>query len=331
MYLKKINSIKILLSSVYILLFFSSCDNDDDNQSQDQNTIEWTQQQNIPAENLRFNAPIITYNNEGYLLPGKGGSRFSFEPEILKFSSNRWTEIAIYDGFANAGNSGAFINEDLIYIVGGANSSNAPTDEVRTFSITENTFANETLLPSGASSPSSTASTQTRGYVRSGLINPETNSNILSYNFTTNIWENVPSPPINSEPTSSLMTAENNIIYILFSELETNNFFALQDGTNEWVPLSDFPGRSRSLGVIVSTDTNIYTGLGVNNEDRLTDIWNYDIESNQWIEFTQYPGTPFDRGFAFELNGDLFFGGGITETTISSDALNNEVYRLRIN
>jgi len=127
------------------------------------------------------------------------------------------------------------------------------------------------------------------------------------------------------------MTAENNIIYILFSELETNNFFALQDGTNEWVPLSDFPGRSRSLGVIVSTDTNIYTGLGVNNEDRLTDIWNYDVESNQWIEFTQYPGTPFDRGFAFELNGDLFFGGGITETTISSDALNNEVYRLRIN
>jgi len=154
MYLKKINSIKILLSSVYILLFFSSCDNDDDNQSQDQNTIEWTQQQNIPAENLRFNAPIITYNNEGYLLPGKGGSRFSFEPEI----------------------------------VGGANSSNAPTDEVRTFSITENTFANETLLPSGASSPSSTASTQTRGYVRSGLINPETNSNILSYNFTTNMY-----------------------------------------------------------------------------------------------------------------------------------------------
>jgi len=119
MYLKKINSIKILLSSIYILLFFSSCDNDDDNQSQDQSTIEWTQQQNIPAENLRFNAPIVTYNNEAYLLPGKGGSRFSFEPEILKFSSNRWTEIAIYDGFANAGNSGAFINEDLIYIVGG--------------------------------------------------------------------------------------------------------------------------------------------------------------------------------------------------------------------
>lgn len=98
----------------------------------------------------------------------------------------------------------------------------------------------------------------------------------------------------------------------------------------KWIALSDFPGGSRTKAVIVSTSTDIYAGLGV-NEEHFNDIWKYDIATNQWVEFAQYPGTSFNTGFAFELNGDLFFGGGVTDILVSDNVLNNEIYRLMIN
>ena len=315
-------SIPFTIFSIIIIIFFANCNNDDDGDSQveRENLNEWTQQANIPSTELRFRANIITYNNEAYLLPGKGGDRFSSRPEILKFSNNEWTNVVTYDGFAGAGGSRAIRNNDDIYILGGVNRSNAPTDEVRAFSITDNTFSEETRFPSAIS----TAFTDTKAYF--GNI-----EEFYSYDFTTNTTEALPLTPAGLSISSAITTTENNRIYALFILLETDNFFAFDENLGEWIQLSDFPGGNRSGASIVSTTTDVYAGLGFSNSGSLFDILKYDIETNEWMEFTEYPGTHFLSGFAFEINNELFFGGGFTGGgIISNDVLNEEVYSIKV-
>lgn len=313
---------------ILIILTLSNCsnnDNQDDNEGQieveneEQSILEWTEVASIPNDALRLAADVVTYNNEAYLLPGKGGTRFSSKPEILKFSDNTWTQVATYDGFATAGNSGAWRNDDEIFILGGVNGSNAPTDEVRSFSISNNSFNEEPLT---ASVSVNTAFTSSKGYIG-------TDEGFLSYDFDTEIWEPIIIAELSQSIATARMTVENDIIYALYTNLDTNNFFAFVEATNEWIVLPDFPGTTRTGAIIVSTETDIYTGLGVGEQD-LLDIWRFNIETNEWVNFTEYPGTHFNAGFAFELDNDLFIGGGVTESPISNEALNNEVYRLNL-
>jgi len=311
---------RVLFTTVFLMAIistFSNCTKDNLLQSENQN--EWTKRANIPNDELRLSADIITYKNEAYLLPGKGGTRFSAKPEILKYSNNEWTQIATYDGFASAGSSIAIRNNDIIYILGGVNGSNAPTDEVRAFSITNNTFSEETRFPSAINA----TYTQTKAYFGNS-------DGFSSYNFSTDTTEDLPLTISGLSISSALTTTENNIIYALFISLESNNFFAFDENLGEWIQLADYPGGSRSGASFVSTTTAIYAGLG-NNPASLFDILQYNIETNEWAEFAEYPGTHFSSGFAFELNNELFFGGGFTGSgVISNDVLNEEVYSIKV-
>ena len=311
---------KFLFSKIFFLALigiFSNCTKN--NQTEIESSNEWTQRANIPTEELRISASIVTYNNEAYLLPGKGGTRFSSKPEILKYSNDEWTRVATYDGFAMAGGSRSIRNNDVIYILGGVNRSNAPTDEVRAFSITTNSFSEETRFSSAISA----TYTQTKAYFGN-------NEEFFSYDFTTNTTESLPLTPSGLSILSALTTTENNIIYALFIAQETDNFYAFNESLGEWIQLADFPGGSRSGASIVSTSTDIYAGLG-NNPNSLFDILKYNIETNEWDEFSEYPGTHFSSGFAFELNNELFFGGGFTGSgIISNELLNEEIYSLKV-
>ncbi|WP_299189346.1 hypothetical protein [uncultured Aquimarina sp.] len=305
--------------SLFYLVFLATNCNNDDNPTSIENINEWVKENSIPKDDLRLDASVITYNNEAFLLPGKGGTRFSSKPEILKYSNNEWTRIATYDGFADAGKSLSIRNNDVIYILGGVNSSNAPTNEVRAYSITNNTFSDETRFSAKANA----TYTETKAYFGDNEI-------FSSFDFKTNNFESLPVIPSSESISSAMLTTENNIIYALFSSLETNNFFAFNENSKEWIQLSDFPGGTRSDALIVSTKTDVYTGLG-SNLSPLFDIWKYNIETNKWFMFSEYSGTHFSSGFAFELNNQLFFGGGFTGGgSISNDVLNDEVYSIKI-
>lgn len=305
------------LPILILIILFTNCNNDELIESDHIN--EWTKKANIPNDYLRLSANVITYNNEAYLLPGKGGTRFSSKPEIIKYSNNEWTQIVTYDGFANAGNSKSIINNDVIYILGGVNSSNAPTDEVRAFSITDTTFSNETRFPL----KTNIAYTETEAFFGD-------HEEFVSYNFNSQITESLPLISINQSVSSAKTTTENNTIYVFFDFLESNNFFAFDVNSKKWIQLPDFPGGSRSQASIISTKTDIYAGLG-SNQTLFFDIWKYNIETNKWIEFAEYPGKHFSAGFSFELNNELFFGGGFTGGgSISNDVLNEEVYSIKV-
>ncbi len=293
--------------------------NNDDSPTAVENTSEWIRQADIPEADRRFSASVLTYDNRAFLMPGKGGGRFSSRPEILEFTANEWTQMATFDGFATAGSSTPIRNNEEIYIMGGVNISNAPTDEVRVYSITTNTFREETRF----AAPARATYTETKAYFGDA-------ESFSSFDFATNVMEPLPLIPGNTPITSAFLTTENNTIYALFPALETNNFFAFDINANEWISLPNFPGGTRSGALLVSTDTDVYFGLG-NNTAPLTDIWRYNRATNEWLLFSEYPGTPFEGGFAFELNNQLFFGGGFTGGgIISTDVLNEEVYSIQV-
>ncbi len=307
-----------MLSLLMCVTFFTSCDNNTD----DENTTTslWTKRANIPNADLRFNAKVITYNNEAYLLAGKGGSRFSSRPEILKYSNNSWTRIVTFDGFAIAGGSLAIKNNDVIYIMGGVNISNAPTNEIKAFSISDNTFSDETRF----SKPSNATYTDTKAYFAN-------NQEFSSFDFETNSTELLPLIPNNEPLASARFTTENNTIYVLFEGIESNNFFAFNEVSKQWVQLANFPGGTRSGASIVSTTTDVYAGLGRKDESPFFDIWKYNIETNTWDMFAEYPGEHFSSGFSFEIDNELYFGGGFTGGgVISNDVLNEEVFSIRV-
>ena len=307
-----------VISIICLFALLTNCKSQDDT-SPIEEINEWVQRSSLPTDELRLDANIITYNNRAFLLPGKGGSRFSTRPGILEYAEGNWTRVATYDGFATAGRSEAIRNNDEIYLLGGVNGSNAPTDEVRSYSISDNTFREETRF----------SSTFTATYTESKAYFGDENS-FTSFDFSTNAVETLPVIPSNESISAARLTTENNIIFAFFSLLESNNFFAFDTNSNEWSQLPDFPGESRTGALIVSTDSDIYVGLG-SNPTPLLDIWRFNIETNEWLMFTEYPGTHFRAGFAFELNGRLFFGGGFTGAgPISPESLNEEVYSIRV-
>ncbi len=78
---------------------------------------------------------MVVHENEAFLMPGRGGYHLGIEPEIFRFSQNKWTEVASYDGWAKAGGYGSWKYNDLIYLVGGINGSGSPTEEVEAHSV----------------------------------------------------------------------------------------------------------------------------------------------------------------------------------------------------
>ncbi len=110
---------KSLGTKILVLLLVVVFTNCSDNSNMEETPInEWTKRSDIPEYALRLNANVVTYKNNAFLLPGKGGDRFSSRPEILKYSDNKWTQVTTYNGLARAGSSNAIRNKDVIYILG---------------------------------------------------------------------------------------------------------------------------------------------------------------------------------------------------------------------
>lgn len=310
---------KFLVVNVCLVLsmLLVNCDNHDS--LDEEKLYEWTKQSDIPSDLLRLNADVITYDNAAYLLPGKGGTRHSARPELLKFSDNEWTELATFDGIATAGNSGSIRYNDVIYIFGGVNGSSFATDQVKSYSITEDTFAEVTSFPS----IEIRAYSKTKAYFGN-------DEEFLSYDFETAAIEALPLIPMDLSIVSANITVEGDRIYALFSFLDTDNFFVFDAQTKEWMQLTDFPGEIRSGSSMLSSHTDVYIGLGF-NQTELSDIWKYNIANDSWVEFSQYPGTHFTSGFSFELDNQLYFGGGYKgHGAISTDLLNEEMYSIQI-
>jgi N-acetylneuraminic acid mutarotase len=99
------------------------------------------------------------------------------------------------------------------------------------------------------------------------------------------------------------------LIPLLFSCTKSST--SSTDLVGNWTRRSDFEGKGRTEAVsAVSSDGKVYTGLGFDGTNRLTDFWAYDPEKDWWIEKSSFPGTPRNSAISFAANGRIYVGLG---------------------
>ena len=82
------------------------------------------------------------------------------------------------------------------------------------------------------------------------------------------------------------------------------------DTLGNWVDRSIFDGTPRS-GAFAFTIGNLgYMGTGFDGDDRLSDVWVYDMEGNFWAQLADFPGIPRSSAVAFTVNNNAYVGLG---------------------
>jgi hypothetical protein len=67
-----------------------------------------------------------------------------------------------------------------------------------------------------------------------------------------------------------------------------------------WVKQAFFEGQSRANGTSFSLDGKGYYGMGQNDDDYLSDFWQFSPDKNAWSQVASFPGTP--RAFGVSVS-----------------------------
>ncbi|BFP41228.1 kelch repeat-containing protein [Flavobacteriaceae bacterium GF1] len=82
------------------------------------------------------------------------------------------------------------------------------------------------------------------------------------------------------------------------------------ENIGNWVDRSIFDGTPRSGAFAFTLGNFGYMGTGFDGDDRLSDVWVFDMEGNFWAQLADFPGTPRSSAIAFALNGNGYVGLG---------------------
>jgi N-acetylneuraminic acid mutarotase len=78
----------------------------------------------------------------------------------------------------------------------------------------------------------------------------------------------------------------------------------------DWVKSSDFDGVARSDAVAFTIGETGYVCGGYNGKNRLTDLWEYNVEYEYWTEKAEFPGVGRNTATAFAVNDKGYVGTG---------------------
>jgi hypothetical protein len=113
--------------------------------------------------------------------------------------------------------------------------------------------------------------------------------------------------------------------YILAQKTDETEvlLFEYDEKTDSWSKKANFPNNGRLDGVAFSYKNKIYYGLGRNSKPikGLSDIWEFDPETNKWRFYTKYPGAGNLKVMASDL-GDyaiLFGGYQVRESNVGAE------------
>jgi len=297
-------------------------------------SLAWEKIEDLPQEYTRIGSSVLVDNATAYLMPGKGNGRFSSVPEIVTYAEGSgWNMVGTYEGIAKVGKSAFWQINNKVMVVGGANSSNAPFDQITTMSLdgSDFTILNQ-VFPKGPNRANAYAQLGDKGYMNyktQETFQSPILEGVTSFNFVTEEWLDISLPEV-----SSTSLVSNGTTLFLFDEANSDdNFFSYIEEEDSWLPLADFPGTARSKSAIVATDATVYVGFGTDDDSTVfKDIWKYDIAANEWTAFTTYPGPAFHSGIGFVIGDKLFFGAGSTTVIIGENEtpLNRSVYVAKI-
>lgn len=295
--------------------------------------LTWEKMSDLPLDFTRIGSAVIVENDMAYVMPGKGSGRFSSVPEIMAYSDEvGWRMVGTYQGLATVGKSAFWQIDDKVMVVGGANASNAPFDQITMMSVDGSDFeVSQEVFPKGPNRANAYAQLANKGYIsftNQDDIQSPIELGLTSYHFETEEWIDIPLPNISSIG----LLSTSNALYLFDEEYSEGNFYRYVEEDDSWMLLADFPGISRTGSTMLATDDAIYIGFGSDGSGVLKDIWKYDIVEDSWEEFIDYPGPAFHSGIGFAIGDNLYFGAGSPTVIIGEGgtSLNTNIYRIRL-
>src|SRR5207342_1510045 len=96
----------------------------------------------------------------------------------------------------------------------------------------------------------------------------------------------------------------------------TQELWAWDKMTDTWTQMADFPGLGRegALGFAVALKGYVvmgWDGLGYNQSNYHSDMYEYDPVSNTWTQKTSMPGIGRYVGMGFAISGKIYVGMGL--------------------
>lgn len=94
-----------------------------------------------------------------------------------------------------------------------------------------------------------------------------------------------------------------------------NDLWEYDPHSDTWSPLTPFPGPARTWATYFVIEGKLYVCCGAtltdsNPDNKLQDVWEYDISSDTWTQKGDFAGGLRMRAYGFSLNGKGYLGGG---------------------
>ena len=91
------------------------------------------------------------------------------------------------------------------------------------------------------------------------------------------------------------------------------------DLIGHWVRVSDFDGLARGDASSFSIGSKGYLICGYTGKERLSDLWEYDMEMDTWTQKASFPGAARNSAVAFTIDNKGYFGTGYDSDNKFSD------------
>ncbi len=148
-----------------------------------------------------------------------------------------------------------------------------------------------------------------KGYV----IEEKPNPNMYSYNEDDFLWKKMKDPPFDNFTGIKATRSNGNGLVILENALDPKDslrVFRYNYKTDNWLPMTNFPGKDRLGGVLFSINNMVYFGMGEQKitEVGLKDMWQLDLKTEKWTQIANYPGVG-STNLAFVKKGNSIYIG----------------------
>ena len=96
-----------------------------------------------------------------------------------------------------------------------------------------------------------------------------------------------------------------------------------------WVRMSDFDGlaRGEASGFTIGNKGYLACGFdGSKNNERMSDLWEYDMEMDAWMQKADFPGSARSKATAFSIGDKGYLGTGYNYTTEGGEVYLNDFW-----
>ena len=308
---KKNKFFKQVILFFFILSFFSC-------QKFDVTPIsEWKQLNDFPGT-ARASATSFVYQDKAFICLGRSGNKGSFLNDLWEYDSKNdiWTKKTDFPGAARVKAIGGVIGNKA-YVGLGAIAAYAghQFDDFWEYSIETDTWKQIASFPGKAVNDLLCVVIGNCLYTTEGYTDTQFKPDTYKYDPQTNQWTRLTDCPVKRTGTAGFAIGKNLYVGTGYDIENYKDFYRYNTETDSWKRVANLPGvRVLSKGVTINDYGYILLGRywngSLNGGRLLSDVLQYNPESNEWTKCGDFPGGGRQNMVIFSINGKGYVVGG---------------------